>query len=200
MEDFRLSTSSLARAPARVRATGTSAIYPHRRDDRSRGCSPRRCATDSASSSRWSSTIPSSSRRSSSERPECWTWVIDDDGAKRWRAARAARPASRPARCGGARLCPSAGRRTDHAVSWRGSAADPLGGGRSGLDSIDRKILPRSSTNSTAARSASKRSPPAIGEESDTIEDVYEPFLIQRVLQRTAAWPHGHGGLGYTAI
>ena len=44
----------------------------------------------------------------------------------------------------------------------------------------------RSSRSSTAARSASTTLAAALGEEPDTIEDVYEPYLLQLgFIQRT---------------
>jgi Holliday junction DNA helicase RuvB len=55
-----------------------------------------------------------------------------------------------------------------------------------GLERIDRELCGRSSRSSTAALSDSRRSQVSLGEETDTIEDVYEPYLLQLgLIQRT---------------
>ena len=49
-----------------------------------------------------------------------------------------------------------------------------------GLDLMDRKLLARCWRNSAAARWGLDNLAAAIGESSDTIEDVLEPYLIQQ--------------------
>ena len=68
-----------------------------------------------------------------------------------------------------------------------------------GLDKVDRAILAASASGSAAGRSGCRRWPSASSEQTETVEDVYEPFLIQQgLLMRTprgrvatpAAWQH----------
>jgi Holliday junction DNA helicase RuvB len=61
-----------------------------------------------------------------------------------------------------------------------------------GLDKVDRAVLTRSASSSVVARSGSAPWPSAVGEQPETVEDMYEPFLIQQgLLMRT---PRGTGG------
>ena len=66
------------------------------------------------------------------------------------------------------------------------AALDRLGIDSEGLDAMDRKILETISLKFDGGPVGLDNLSTAIGEESDTIEDVYEPFLIMRgFLQRT---------------
>ena len=65
---------------------------------------------------------------------------------------------------------------------------DRLGIDSEGLDSMDRKVLETVAYKFDGGPVGIDSLSTAIGEEADTIEDVYEPFLIMRgFLQRTRA-------------
>ena len=72
-------------------------------------------------------------------------------------------------------------------VTVAAAALDLLEVDHVGLDRLDRELLSDDLQRaSPAARSASRRSPWRSGRRPDTIEDVYEPYLLQRgFLQRT---------------
>ena len=75
--------------------------------------------------------------------------------------------------------------RIDEAVA--DAALDLLEVDRQGFDTLDRKLLRRSSSGSTADPVGIDSLAAAIGEERGTLEDVTEPFLIQQgFLMRTA--------------
>ena len=67
-----------------------------------------------------------------------------------------------------------------------GRALDLLEVDHEGLDRLDREILARSACASAAGPVGLSTLAVAVGEEPDTIEDVYEPYLLQRgLLKRT---------------
>ena len=106
---------------------------------------------------------------------------------RRDRGSRAAgRRASRTASCGAcatSRRCAMTGAVT---LDIAREALELLEVDEAGLERIDRELLDAIATSSAAARSGSRRWPSSLGEEPDTIEDVYEPFLLQLgFLQRT---------------
>ncbi len=89
-------------------------------------------------------------------------------------------PAPRPRRRGGAARGRHHARRSRRR---RSSCSRSTGRGSSGSTASCSRPWPRSSA---AGRSASRRWPSRSGEETDTIEDVYEPYLLQLgFLQRT---------------
>ena len=80
-------------------------------------------------------------------------------------------------RCGRRRRDRRRGRRGARAARGRRARASTASTARSSA---------RSARSSAAGRSASRRWRSRVGEEPDTIEDVYEPYLLQRgLLQRT---------------
>ena len=57
-----------------------------------------------------------------------------------------------------------------------------------GLDKVDRAILGRCASSSAAVRSGCRRWRSPWVEQTETVEDVYEPFLIQQgLIARTPA-------------
>ena len=79
---------------------------------------------------------------------------------------------------------------THHPASWRARSLDRLGVDASGLDSMDRKILLTIIEKFGGGPVGVETIAASVGEQRDTIEDVYEPFLLQEgFLQRTPARP-----------
>lgn len=86
-----------------------------------------------------------------------------------------------------------------------GSALDLLEVDRLGLDRLDREILRAICEKFSGGPVGLSTLAAAVGEEQDTIEDVYEPYLLQRALiERTprgrAATPHAFAHLGLEAL
>ena len=82
-------------------------------------------------------------------------------------------------------------------------ALDRLGIDEEGLDLRDRKVLETIATKFDGGPVGIDNLATAIGEERDTIEDVYEPYLIQQgLLMRTprgrVATPAAYAHLGMT--
>lgn len=72
-----------------------------------------------------------------------------------------------------------------------------------GLDEIDRKVLKTMIEKYKGGPVGLETIAATIGEEADTIEDVYEPYLIQigfmsRTLRGRIVLPDGYSHLGYT--
>ena len=146
----------------------------------------RRCATASASSTGSSTTRRASSRGSSCAAPACSASAIDAARGARDRRPRARHAARRqPAAQARARLRRGPRRRRDRR-DGRGAALDLLGVDHEGLDRLDREILATICERFSGGPVGLSTLAVAVGEEADTIEDVYEPYLLQRgFLQRT---------------
>ena len=85
-----------------------------------------------------------------------------------------------------------------------GAALDLLGVDHVGLDRLDRELLRAICERFGGGPVGLSTLAVAVGEEPDTIEDVYEPYLLQRgFLQRTprgrCATPHAFRHLGLDA-
>ena len=65
---------------------------------------------------------------------------------------------------------------------------DRLGIDEEGLDAMDRKVLETVAYKFDGGPVGIDSLATAIGEEADTIEDVYEPFLIMRGLLQRTRW------------
>ena len=105
----------------------------------------------------------------------------------RSRAARAARRGSRTGSCAACATSPRCATPGAITVEIADEALELLEVDEQGLERTDRELLAGDRrTSSAAGRSGSRRSPVALGEEPDTIEDVYEPYLLQLgFIQRT---------------
>jgi holliday junction DNA helicase RuvB len=84
------------------------------------------------------------------------------------------------------------------------AALDLLEVDAAGLDRLDRELLTTICTRFSGGPVGLSTLAVAVGEEADTIEDVYEPYLLQRgFLQRTprgrCATPHAYRHLGLAA-
>jgi Holliday junction DNA helicase RuvB len=82
-----------------------------------------------------------------------------------------------------------------------GAALELLGVDASGLDRLDRELLQAICGHFGGGPVGLSTLAVTVGEESDTIEDVYEPYLLQRgFIQRTprgrVATPHAFRHLG----
>ena len=153
---------------------------------RAAGFSPRRCEIASRSSSDSTITCPTSSRGSRCARRRSWGSQIEEAGAQEIgrRARGTPRIANRLLR-----------RIRDFAeVQGRGvvdlaaaiSALAQLEIDESGLDVMDRRILSTIIDKFDGGPVGLETIAASVGEERDTIEDVYEPFLLQQgLLQRT---------------
>ena len=129
---------------------------------------------------------------------------IDAGGATRSRAARAARRGSPTASCAGCATSPRCATRATitHAVAVE--ALELFEVDDAGLDKIDRAILLAIAERFAGGPVGLSTLAVAIGEEPDTVEDVYEPFLLQHgLLQRTprgrVVTPAGYAHLGLPA-
>jgi Holliday junction DNA helicase RuvB len=81
------------------------------------------------------------------------------------------------------------------------AALDLLGVDHAGLDRLDRELLSAICERFSGGPVGLSTLAIAVGEESDTVEDVYEPYLLQRgFLMRTprgrCATPHAYRHLG----
>ena len=117
--------------------------------------------------------------------------ILDVDDRRRGRrddrrplARHAAR--GQPAAQAGARLRRGARRRRDRRDAWRREALDLLEVDAAGLDRLDREILRAICEKFGGGPVGLSTLRVAVGEEPDTIEDVYEPYLLQQgFLMRT---------------
>ena len=188
-----------ARAPAWSRSTCRRSRWSAPR--RAPACSPPRCATASASSTAWTTTPPASSRASSSAPPPCSAWRWTPPGRGRSPTARAARrawPTACSSACATSRRC-AATAPIDGTVAV--AALDLLEVDHAGLDRLDRELLSTICSRFSGGPVGLSTLAVAVGEEADTVEDVYEPYLLQRgFLQRTprgrCATPHAFRHLG----
>jgi Holliday junction DNA helicase RuvB len=149
-------------------------------------CSRPRCATASASSTGSSTTARRTSRRSCRGRRR----ARRRDRPRRRPRDRRPRPRhARGSPTGCSSACATTRRSAAAAASTPGSPTPPSICSRSttrGSTVWTARSSPRCATRSAAGPVACRPSPSAWGEEADTIEDVYEPYLLQRgFLQRT---------------
>ena len=134
--------------------------------------------------------------------PASSTCSIDDDGAARDRpAAAGARRASPTGCCAGCATSPRCAPTAPStwpppAPGWRCSASTSAASTRSTAPSSA-----RCASSSAAARSGCRTLAISVGEQTETVEDVYEPFLIQQgLLDAHAAGAGRHpGGLRTTS-
>ena len=78
-------------------------------------------------------------------------------------------------------------------ASAAAAALDLLEVDHEGLDRLDREILRTICEKFGGGPVGLSTLAVAVGEEQDTIEDVYEPYLLQRgLIERTAARPRRH--------
>ena len=112
--------------------------------------------------------------------------ALDDGGAgpsPRARAARRAWPTACSSACATGRRCAAAGSSTTRRPTprWRMLEVDELG-----LDRLDREILTTICAQFAGGPVGLSTLAIAVNEEADTLEDVYEPYLLQRgLIQRT---------------
>ena len=113
--------------------------------------------------------------------------AIERRGRGRDRRAAAAAPRGWPTGCSSA--CATTPRSATAASSpsrWRASALDLLEVDEEGLDRLDREILRAICEKFGGGPVGLSTLAVAVGEEQDTIEDVYEPYLLQRgLIERT---------------
>ena len=154
---------------------------------RARACSRRRCATASASSTASSPTRADDLARIVRRSAGILGIALDDGGALGDRAAQprdAARrqpPAQARARLGGGPRRRRRRRRGRRRARSTLLEVDDLG-----LDRLDRDILGALCATFAGGPVGLSTLAIAVGEEADTIEDVYEPYLLQcGLLQRT---------------
>jgi Holliday junction DNA helicase RuvB len=163
-----------------------AAVHADRRDDAVRSADARRCATASGSSTGLSTTTPVIWAGSCGARRGCWESTIEDEGA----VAIAARSRGTP------RVANRLLKRVRDYAEVRGggviNAQSPaprlisLRSTGSGSTGWTARSCGRSAKASAVGRSGSRRLAASVGEEQDTIEDVYEPYLLQRaLLERT---------------
>ena len=194
------STSCWARGPRPGRSGSTCPASRWSAPPRAPGSSPARCATASAWSPGSTTTRRPTSRRSSSGPPASSACDIDADGAAE--IARRARGTPRIANRLLRRVRDFAEVRGDGVVDRgrRGAGASPLFGvDELGLDKVDRAILSALCERFGGGPVGLSTLAISVGEQTETVEDVYEPFLIQQgLLMRTprgrvalpAAWAH----------
>ena len=179
------------------------AVHAHRRDDALRHAHRRRCARGSASSS-GSTTTPAEDLELIVQRTADVLKVeIEPTGARE--IARRSRGTPRVANRLLRRVRDYAQVRANGVITEdvARAALRCSTSTSSGSTTWTRGSSGRSSRSSTAARSASPRSRAAIGEDASTLEEVYEPFLVQQgFLQRTprgrVATPMAYRHFGYT--
>ena len=104
----------------------------------------------------------------------------------RSRAARAARRGSRTGSCGGCATSPRCATPARSRTTSPREALELLEVDGSGLERIDRELLSAVAVKFGGGPVGLSTLAVALGEETDTIEDVYEPYLLQLgFLQRT---------------
>ena len=190
-----------ARHPARPRPQRAiaqdqpRALHAGRAPRRARDCCRRRCARASASRCASTTTGRGPRRASCGARPG----ILGRRDRRRCRGrdrAPLARHAARrePAAAPRARLRASSAPTVASRSPVAREALRLLEVDERGLDEMDRRLLEALITQvRRAGRSGSARSAVVVGEEAGTLEDVYEPFLIQEgFIKRTAARPRGH--------
>ena len=194
MEDRQLPITVGAGRGRAGRHARPAAVHADRRDDPRRACSRRRCATASASSTGSSTTAPTTWRGSSPARRGSSTCAIDAAGAARDRRAHPRHAARRqPAAQARARLRAGARRPARSTPTVADAALDLLEVDDAGLDRLDREILATICEQFAGGPVGLSTLAVAVQEEQDTIEDVYEPYLLQqRLPQAHAARPLRH--------
>ena len=114
------------------------------------------------------------------------TWRSTPRAPRRSPVARAARPAWRTGCSSACATSPRCAARATSTRTWRCEALDLLEVDAAGLDRLDREILRAICEKFGGGPVGLSTLAVAVGEESDTIEDVYEPYLLQQgFLMRT---------------
>ena len=119
--------------------------------------------------------------RSYAARPGSSSVEVDDEGRRDDRLAARAAPRASPTGCSSA--CATSPRcATPAPIDARvaAEALDLLEVDEAGLDRLDREILRASARSSSGGPVGLSTLAVAVGEEQDTIEDVYEPYLLQQ--------------------
>ena len=141
-----------------------------------------------------------SSCRSCSAPPASWAWSASPMARSRSPGAAAARPASPTACSGACATTPRSGRRSPDAEVAR-EALDLIGVDQEGLERLDRELLRTLVVTFGGAPVGLTTLAAALGEDRGTVEDVYEPYLLQKgLIQRTpqgrVATPLGRAHIG----
>ena len=179
MEDFAIDVM-IGRGPERAQpAPVAQAVHGRRRHDHARAASARRCATASAPSIGSTTTRRTSWRRSSAARPASWTWTSSRTPSRASRAGGGARRASSTGCCGASATTPRSGGRPHHGATRRAAAMTAMDIDDEGLDTTDRRLLAAIVQKFGSGPVGGAAIAAVIGEEVDTIEDVYEPYLLQ---------------------